>query len=177
MAIKITKKSAQDLVREAPAPIERSAVRQRRFKGATLVFNDVASNMACRLRDISDTGAGLECENTATIPDQVLLRLGDGQIFDAVVAWRTPTRLGLRFVDNAALIALMRDFSRQYRELQPGLRNLLDLLAGAADGGQGRLGQPNLAAALKRLADQGEDLLASFGQMIEEIGDPSKTKT
>ncbi len=52
----------------------RIAPRRRQLKSAVVIFNDAASLMDCTLRNISDTGAGIECENSQQIPDNVVLK-------------------------------------------------------------------------------------------------------
>lgn len=171
MAIKITKKSAEDLAREARKENQRAEPRQRQFKKARLVFNDVVSSVDCQVRDISNSGAGVECESTISIPDHVVLNLYDGGVFDADVVRRTATQLGLRFRENPALSSLMEEFSRLSKEVQPRLRNIAELAQSAAKGEQGNLGQPQLAAQMDQLSKQGRDLLAALDDMNDDYGD------
>lgn len=170
MAIKITKKSAEELVRETRKENLRASPRRRQLKNVKLVFNDVVSSVDCRLHDISDGGAGIDCESTVGIPDHVVLKLHDGGIFDADVVWRTATKLGLRFRENPALVSLMGEFSRISEEVRPHLLKIIDLAHGASTGEQGKLGQPQLTAAMDQLSAQGRELLAVLGEFADEYG-------
>lgn len=170
MAIKITKKSAEDLARQARKENLRAAPRRRQLKKAKLVFNDVVSSVNCRVRDISDSGAGVECESTLAIPDHVVLNLREGGVFDADVVWRTPTRLGLRFRENPELASLMKDFSRISTDLRPHLAKIMDLAQSASKGEQGKLGQPRLTAEMDQLFKRGRELQAAFNEFADEYG-------
>ena len=103
----------------------RASPRRRQLKSAKLIFNDVSSVMNCRLRDISDTGAGIECESAQHVPDQVVLKISDGAIHDCTVVWRTSTRLGLHFIENVELKRLVAELSNMHADFQSPFEQLL----------------------------------------------------
>lgn len=75
----------------------RGAVRLRRLKSAKMIFNDSASVIDCRIRDLSTTGARLECESAFACPKEVVLQDSDGNSVDCEVVWASETQLGVRF--------------------------------------------------------------------------------
>jgi hypothetical protein len=77
---------------------KRSAPRLRSLKGARLVVAQT-STFQCTVRNISSTGLCVEMPSTLAIPGRVELRMDDGTPSRVCeVAWRTETRLGLRYV-------------------------------------------------------------------------------
>ena len=81
----------------------RISQRRRQLKSAKLAFNNESSVIDCVVRDISDHGAGVRCESTAHIPNNVILRVTNGSIYEAEVVWRSDTQLGLRFKESQEL--------------------------------------------------------------------------
>ncbi len=78
-------------------PERRGAVRRRRLKSAKIIFNDASSVIDCRIRDISTTGARLECESAYSCPKEMVLEDSDGNSVACEVVWATDTQLGVRF--------------------------------------------------------------------------------
>lgn len=75
----------------------RGAVRLRRLKSAKIIFNDSASVIDCRIRDLSTTGARLDCESAFACPKEMILEDSDGNRVACEVVWTSETQLGVRF--------------------------------------------------------------------------------
>jgi len=74
----------------------RRANRQRTFKGGTIAFGG-ATRVECVIRNLSESGACLEVPNP-TVPDQFTLLIRPELINrPCEVAWRSETRIGVRF--------------------------------------------------------------------------------
>jgi hypothetical protein len=77
----------------------RRAPRRRTLKGATIVFAEGSFTVKCLVKNLSDTGALLEMESTAEVPNQFRLVFEDRSADRRCdVAWRSVKRLGVRFV-------------------------------------------------------------------------------
>jgi hypothetical protein len=170
--IEIIKKSAEDPAKESRDENNRVAQRRRQLKAATLIVNNVDARIECRLRDISDTGAGVECENAAAVPDFAMLKLADGRIYDCEVAWRGGTRIGLRFRTNTALQNLQAHLSAADASVVQRVQAVIDLAESAVRGEQGVLGRPELSAELKKLANEGQQLRGAIIDLLQEYGGP-----
>ncbi|MGQ4272434.1 PilZ domain-containing protein [Terrihabitans sp. B22-R8] len=80
---------------------KRSSVRMRTLKGAQLIVANGFSSFDCIVRNMSAGGALVELPSTIGIPSHVTLRMKDGSPERAChVAWRTDSRMGLRFLDQ-----------------------------------------------------------------------------
>ncbi len=77
---------------------KRRSARLRTLKGARVVFNNKASTVDCRIRNLSEGGARVQMERTDAVPDAFELRFDDGKSHDCVVRWRTATEMGVEFV-------------------------------------------------------------------------------
>lgn len=85
---------------EAPGNIERrGAPRTRILKKGKLILPNNISVFDCVIRDISETGARLSCEQTGLLPNELQL------MFFAIretryvrVVWRRPGELGVQFL-------------------------------------------------------------------------------
>jgi hypothetical protein len=76
---------------------KRRSPRLRTLKGGTIMFGSAAS-VDCIIRNMSDTGASLEVENPAGIPDEFTLLIRPEIIKRSChVVWRTERRIGVRF--------------------------------------------------------------------------------
>jgi hypothetical protein len=76
----------------------RISPRRRTFKIGTIAFNR-AAGFTARIKNISDTGAGLEVESVVGIPDEFVLDIqADHFRRNCRVVWKQPTRLGVCFV-------------------------------------------------------------------------------
>jgi len=77
---------------------KRDAPRVRTLKGARILLPNNVSTFECKVRNLSDTGACIELSSTVGVPARFRLLMDDGS--DELlceVAWRTETRLGVRF--------------------------------------------------------------------------------
>lgn len=145
----------------------RRAPRRRQLKSAKLIVDKVSLIVDCRLRDISLTGAGIECDTALAIPDDVSLKVGADAPLDAVVVWRVGNRIGLKFKVNDNLAEMLTAMSRLHEQFDGPLQAFLTLAR------QGRLGDddPALNALgnatriydeLGRIAVAGGEMLKSF---------------
>ena len=76
----------------------RRTQRLRTFKGGSIMFG-VATSLDCTIRNMSATGAALEVESQVGIPAEfVLLIKPERTRRNCRVAWRSATRIGVRFV-------------------------------------------------------------------------------
>jgi len=75
----------------------RRAPRMRTLKGARVVLPNNTSTFECTVRNLSDTGALLQMISTLGIPNRFSLLMDDGRSSECEVAWRTDTRIGVRF--------------------------------------------------------------------------------
>jgi hypothetical protein len=75
---------------------KRRAARHRTLKTGTIIFNGRFSVLACTIRNLSDTGAGLEMGTTLGVPVQFTLAF-DGAERPCLVRWRTERRMGVSF--------------------------------------------------------------------------------
>ena len=72
--------------------------RHRTFKGGSISF-EFATGIECTVRNISETGACLHIESMVAVPDNFTLIIKpEGTKRSCHVAWRSPGRIGVRFV-------------------------------------------------------------------------------
>jgi PilZ domain len=76
----------------------RRTVRARVYYGGLIAFNARNSTMACVVRDLSDTGARVEFENTALLPDEVDFVIRRRSLCcQARIVWRHANQAGIAF--------------------------------------------------------------------------------
>ena len=76
----------------------RISPRRRMFKVGTIAFNR-AAGITARVKNLSETGAGLEVETVVGIPDEFVLDIqSDHFRRDCRIAWKQPTRIGVCFI-------------------------------------------------------------------------------
>ena len=76
---------------------KRDNPRQRTFKGGAISWVGGAS-IDCIIRNLSDTGALLECSSAAKIPDSFILIIKPELLKRSCdVAWRLERRIGVQF--------------------------------------------------------------------------------
>ena len=81
---------------------KRQAVRHRVLKAGKIVFMNNWSIVDCCVRDLSQTGARLSCQDQAAVPTHFrLLILQDNTIRDAQVVWRRDNQCGVIFTSGA----------------------------------------------------------------------------
>ena len=77
---------------------QRRAPRLRTFKGGSIIFG-LAVPIECLIRNMSDTGAALEVDSPVGIPDEFTLLVKPEFVKrNCRVAWRSPKRIGVRFL-------------------------------------------------------------------------------
>lgn len=74
--------------------------RQKVLKSGVILFNKGYSSFACRVKNLHENGAMLECESTLGIPSDFKLRMGgQGSSVPAKIVWRTDTKLGISLLN------------------------------------------------------------------------------
>jgi len=75
--------------------------RQRVLKSGAILFNKGYSSFACRVKNLHEDGALLECESTLGIPSEFDFRMGgQGSSVPAKIVWRTQTKMGISLVQS-----------------------------------------------------------------------------
>jgi hypothetical protein len=83
----------------------RASQRRRTLKIGTIAFNRSAA-ITARVKNISDTGAGLEVDSIVGIPDEFVLDItSDHFRRPCRMVWKTPTRMGVCFTQQSVLEA------------------------------------------------------------------------
>ena len=81
---------------------KRSARRMRVLKDGKIVTMNNLSVIDCTVRDLSDTGARLRCQDQRAVPDEFrLLFPHERSIRPAKVVWRTHDQVGITFTGPA----------------------------------------------------------------------------
>jgi hypothetical protein len=75
---------------------KRTASRRRVLKSAFIVVSDRAPKLECTVRNISETGAGLQVSTTIGIPAHFDVII-DGVRYRCRSVWRTDTKMGVAF--------------------------------------------------------------------------------
>jgi PilZ domain len=93
---------------------------------------DTRQSMNCVVRNLSDTGACVEVDGHARVPDEINLTIArKGRSYLAQVIWREANRLGLAFramITNPGasdLDARLRASEKKKRELQRRIKELI----------------------------------------------------
>jgi hypothetical protein len=81
---------------------QRAAPRHRVLKGGIIVLSNGAS-IECVVRNLSTTGAALELQTPASIPNEFTLIIRGEQQQPCHVSWRKGKRLGVIFVNSGGL--------------------------------------------------------------------------
>jgi two-component system cell cycle response regulator len=77
---------------------KRRAPRRRVLKDGKVITHKNCSVVDCCVRDLSETGARIRCQDQAAIPSEFRLLLPmDGIMRDARVVWRRGDDLGVQF--------------------------------------------------------------------------------
>jgi hypothetical protein len=77
----------------------RQSPREKVIYGGVAEINGRGSTMDCVVRNINDTGACVEFDTGARLPDQINLRIArKGRSFLARMIWRQANRVGLAFL-------------------------------------------------------------------------------
>ncbi len=83
----------------APSSENRRALRKGVARDGVVVFESGQRQLKCTISDISTTGAGVQVAASAALPDTLhLISMTDKRAYAAIVAWRKPGSVGLKFV-------------------------------------------------------------------------------
>jgi hypothetical protein len=86
----------------APHVKERRAHRRRRVdEVAELVIPSEYLTLPCRVMNLSEGGAGIECDVVPHAATRIRLVMKDRRVFEGVTAWFEGGQLGQRFVTAA----------------------------------------------------------------------------
>ena len=110
----------------------RESVRDKVFLGGVAEINTRGSTMDCVVRNFSETGACVEFDSSARIPDEMNLTISQrGRSYLARMIWRQANRVGLAFramvsdKPESDLDARLRRSQRKKRRLQRRIDRLL----------------------------------------------------
>jgi PilZ domain len=77
---------------------KRAALRQRTLKSAKIIHAKQWTLVDCSVRDISETGAKIQCSDQMAVPNELrFLLVSDNTIRPAKVAWRQGELVGIHF--------------------------------------------------------------------------------
>jgi CheY-like chemotaxis protein len=87
----------------------RRSTRKRLLKGGVIAFSARHATLPCVVRDLSETGARLQVQNAAAVPDtfELVVEL-DGLEASGEVVWRRPGEVGIRFLGKPVRVAPRR---------------------------------------------------------------------
>ena len=110
----------------------RESVRQKVFLGGVAEINERGSTMDCVVRNFSESGACVEFDSAARLPDQMNLTISQkGRSFLARMIWRQANRVGLALramvtdSPESDLDARLRRSEKKKRQLQRRINKLL----------------------------------------------------
>jgi hypothetical protein len=82
----------------APVMVERRAHERRSVdQAAKLIIPSEEMTLPCRVINISEGGAGIECDVIPPAGTSITLMMKNGERFEGVTAWYGNGELGLRF--------------------------------------------------------------------------------
>jgi hypothetical protein len=119
-------------VEEETMQDRRASVRDKVLFGGVAEINERGSTVNCVVRNFSETGACVEFDSSAPIPEQMQLTVArKGRSYLAKMIWRQANRVGLAFramvtdapVDD--LGARLRRSEKKKRQLQRRINQLL----------------------------------------------------
>ncbi len=113
----------------------RTEMRARMFLGGVIAFDRRYSTVACRVRNLTQTGAYINIISTAMIPAEFDFSIPDrGQSFRAQLVWRSEKAAGLRFTRPAESTVIPLDYAIKLRACEREnvdlKRRITDLSAG-----------------------------------------------
>lgn len=73
------------------------AKRESVFRNAIITMADSTTEITCRVRNVSETGAGVSHKNELSRGMKLRLAIGKAPAVDATVAWATDTQAGITF--------------------------------------------------------------------------------
>jgi hypothetical protein len=111
----------------------RKSVRDKVFLGGVAEINGRGSTIECVVRNFSESGACVELDSAARLPDQINLTIGHkGRAFLARMIWRQANRVGLALramvtdSSESDLDVRLRRSEKKKRQLQRRINQLLD---------------------------------------------------
>ena len=81
----------------------RSSPRRRLFRRGKIIFHDRNCTMGCVILDISEGGARIQPLDTAYLPEEFALKVGDWLAQSCEVVWRSGEILGVKFLGLAGV--------------------------------------------------------------------------
>jgi hypothetical protein len=110
----------------------RERVREKVYFGGVAEINERGSTMDCVVRDFSETGACVEFDSSARLPETMQLTIArKGRSFLAEMIWRHANRVGVAFrtmladTPGSDLDARLRRSEKKKRQLQRRINALL----------------------------------------------------
>jgi hypothetical protein len=110
----------------------RESVRDKVFLGGVAEINGRGSTMNCVVRNFSESGACVELDSAAQLPEQINLTIGQkGRSFLARMIWRQANRVGLALCamvtdsSESDLDVRLRRSEKKKRQLQRRINQLL----------------------------------------------------
>lgn len=82
-----------------PRAETRGDQRQRMLKGGAILGDDGSERATCLIRNLSATGARLEVQNGAPVPDRFVLAMPEGHRRPVQTAWSSGPHCGVKFRD------------------------------------------------------------------------------
>ena len=99
VALYRAKEAGRNRIDEGPDADRRSEARHRVLKSARIAFNGRRSSINCTVRNLSETGAGLDVSSSVGIPSEFELIIdADKFARSCRIAWRTDRKLGVEFL-------------------------------------------------------------------------------
>ena len=110
----------------------RERVRDKVFLGGVAEINERGSTVDCVVRNFSETGACVEFDSSARLPERMQVTIArKGRSFLADIIWRQANRVGLAFramvtdSSESDLDARLRRSEKKKRQLQRRINQLL----------------------------------------------------
>lgn len=89
---------------------QRIAPRRRVLKSGIATFNNRTAIVRCTIREMSETGAKIQADDTRLIPDRFdLVNEFDGVVAAVAVIWRRGAEIGVEFLSAFEPFQTMRD--------------------------------------------------------------------
>lgn len=109
----------------------RTEMRARMFLGGVIAFDRRYSTVPCQVRNLTQAGAYIRIESTATIPAEFDFSIPvRGRSFRAQLVWRDEEAAGLRFTSHAESTVIPLDYAIKLRTCE---RENVDLRRRIAD--------------------------------------------
>lgn len=101
---------AMDLAAETTRTEQRLSPRRRVLKSGIATYNNRTAVVRCTIRELSETGARIQADDTRLIPDRFeLVNEFDGLVAAVAVVWRRGAEIGVAFLSAFEPFQTMRD--------------------------------------------------------------------